>query len=53
MPFDVADYVDFYSSAHHAKNVSEIFGADPARTYLPNTGVTCRSPITAAQAPSL
>jgi fumarylacetoacetase len=37
MPFDVADYVDFYSSEQHAKNVSEIFGAEPgAETpYLP------------------
>jgi fumarylacetoacetase len=25
MPFDVADYVDFYSSAHHASNVGQIF----------------------------
>ena len=33
MPFDVADYVDFYSSEHHAKNVSEIFG--PGAPYLP------------------
>ena len=33
MPFEVADYVDFYSSEHHAKNVSEIFGPDAP--YLP------------------
>jgi fumarylacetoacetase len=25
LPFDVADYVDFYSSEHHALNVSQIF----------------------------
>ncbi|HEY8451313.1 MAG: fumarylacetoacetase [Micromonosporaceae bacterium] len=25
LPFDVADYVDFYSSEHHAANVGEIF----------------------------
>jgi fumarylacetoacetase len=25
MPFDVADYVDFYSSEHHAGNVGQIF----------------------------
>ena len=28
MPFDVADYVDFYSSAHHAGNVGRIFRPD-------------------------
>ncbi|MFL6182535.1 MAG: fumarylacetoacetate hydrolase family protein [Actinomycetes bacterium] len=33
MPFEVADYVDFYSSEQHAKNVSEIFG--PGAPYLP------------------
>ena len=33
MPFEVADYVDFYSSEQHAKNVSEIFGRDAP--YLP------------------
>jgi fumarylacetoacetase len=25
MPFDVADYTDFYASEHHARNVGEIF----------------------------
>ena len=37
MPFDVADYVDFYSSEQHAKNVSDIFGADTSSgtPYLP------------------
>ena len=31
MPFEVADYVDFYSSEHHAANVGQMFrpGADP------------------------
>jgi len=28
MPFDVADYVDFYSSQHHAENVGRIFRPD-------------------------
>jgi fumarylacetoacetase len=28
LPMDVADYVDFYSSEEHAKNVSEIFRPD-------------------------
>jgi fumarylacetoacetase len=28
MPFDVADYVDFYSSEQHAKNVGAIFRPD-------------------------
>ncbi|MFE9249693.1 fumarylacetoacetase [Streptomyces sp. NPDC007088] len=31
MPFEVADYVDFYSSEHHAVNVGQLFrpGSDP------------------------
>ena len=31
MPFEVADYVDFYASEHHAGNVGRLFrpGADP------------------------
>jgi fumarylacetoacetase len=35
LPFTVADYVDFYSSLHHATNVGRLFrpGADPL---LPN-----------------
>ncbi len=35
MPFEVADYVDFYSSLHHATNVGRMFraGDDPL---LPN-----------------
>jgi len=28
MPFDVADYVDFYASEYHARNVGEIFRPD-------------------------
>jgi fumarylacetoacetase len=28
MPFDVADYVDFYASEHHARNVGAIFRPD-------------------------
>jgi fumarylacetoacetase len=28
MPFDVGDYVDFYSSQHHAENVGAIFRPD-------------------------
>ena len=28
MPFEVADYVDFYSSPHHAENVGRIFRPD-------------------------
>jgi fumarylacetoacetase len=28
MPFEVADYVDFYSSQHHAQNVGRIFRPD-------------------------
>jgi fumarylacetoacetase len=35
MPFEVADYVDFYSSLHHATNLGRMFrpGAEPL---LPN-----------------
>jgi fumarylacetoacetase len=31
LPFEVADYVDFYSSEHHARNLGQIFrpGSDP------------------------
>ena len=30
LPYDVADYVDFYASEHHAANVGRIFGrAEP------------------------
>ncbi|MGW1835765.1 fumarylacetoacetase [Streptomyces sp. BBFR2] len=30
LPFDVADYVDFYASEHHATNVGKIFRPDGA-----------------------
>ncbi|WP_329412595.1 fumarylacetoacetase [Streptomyces sp. NBC_00704] len=36
LPFQVADYVDFYSSEHHARNVGAIFRPDTADTLLPN-----------------
>jgi fumarylacetoacetase len=35
LPFTVADYVDFYSSIHHARNVGLIFRPD-AEPLLPN-----------------
>jgi len=35
LPFDVADYVDFYSSLHHAENVGRIFRPDQP-PLLPN-----------------
>ncbi len=40
LPFSVADYVDFYSSEHHARNVGRIFRPDgealpPNWRYLP------------------
>ncbi|GAA3168941.1 fumarylacetoacetase [Blastococcus jejuensis] len=40
LPFEVADYVDFYSSRHHAENVGRIFRPDgdaltPNWTHLP------------------
>jgi fumarylacetoacetase len=35
MPFGVADYVDFYSSRHHARNVGLMFRPD-AEPLLPN-----------------
>ncbi|MFD7134059.1 fumarylacetoacetase [Streptomyces sp. NPDC059894] len=36
LPFDVADYVDFYASEHHARNAGAIFRPDAADTLLPN-----------------
>ena len=36
LPFDVADYVDFYSSEHHARNVGRIFRPDAADSLTPN-----------------
>ncbi|OZF01586.1 fumarylacetoacetase [Rhodococcus sp. 14-2470-1b] len=35
MPFDVADYVDFYASEHHATNLGRLFRPD-AEPLLPN-----------------
>jgi len=35
LPFDVADYVDFYSSEHHATNIGKIFRPD-SDSLLPN-----------------
>ncbi|HSA52694.1 MAG TPA: fumarylacetoacetase [Yinghuangia sp.] len=35
LPFEVADYVDFYSSEHHASNVGRIFRPD-SRPLTPN-----------------
>ena len=45
MPFEVADYVDFYASLDHATNVGKIFRPDDAG--LPPPGGTCRSATTA------
>jgi fumarylacetoacetase len=36
LPFEVADYVDFYSSEHHARNVGSIFRPDAADSLTPN-----------------
>jgi len=36
LPFTVADYVDFYSSRHHAENAGRIFRPDAAEPLLPN-----------------
>jgi fumarylacetoacetase len=36
LPFDVADYVDFYSSEHHARNVGRIFRPDATDSLTPN-----------------
>ncbi|MET0764818.1 MAG: fumarylacetoacetase [Blastococcus sp.] len=35
LPFEVADYVDFYSSLHHAENIGRIFRPD-AEALTPN-----------------
>jgi fumarylacetoacetase len=35
MPFEVADYVDFYSSIHHARNVGRMFRPD-GEPLMPN-----------------
>ncbi|MGW4729897.1 fumarylacetoacetase [Streptomyces shenzhenensis] len=36
LPFEVADYVDFYSSEHHARNAGQIFRPDAADPLPPN-----------------
>ncbi|MFD5077430.1 fumarylacetoacetase [Streptomyces sp. NPDC058371] len=36
LPFEVADYVDFYASENHARNVGQIFRPDAADTLTPN-----------------
>ncbi|MFI7411009.1 fumarylacetoacetase [Streptomyces sp. NPDC049627] len=36
LPFEVADYVDFYASENHARNVGQIFRPDAADALTPN-----------------
>ncbi|MFJ6654926.1 fumarylacetoacetase [Streptomyces sp. NPDC091377] len=36
LPFEVADYVDFYSSEHHARNVGRMFRPDATDSLTPN-----------------
>ncbi|MFF4402402.1 fumarylacetoacetase [Streptomyces sp. NPDC001480] len=36
LPFEVADYVDFYSSEHHARNAGRIFRPDAEDPLTPN-----------------
>ncbi|MEW2133310.1 fumarylacetoacetase [Streptomyces sp. NPDC005435] len=36
LPFEVADYVDFYASENHARNVGRIFRPDAADPLTPN-----------------
>ena len=36
LPFEVADYVDFYASAHHAANLGRLFRPDNPEPLLPN-----------------
>ncbi|MFI5687743.1 fumarylacetoacetase [Streptomyces sp. NPDC051636] len=36
LPFEVADYVDFYSSEHHARNAGHIFRPDAEDPLTPN-----------------
>ena len=50
LPFDVADYVDFYSSLEHASNIGRILR--PAEEPLTRTGAGFPSATTAAQARS-
>ena len=49
LPFEVADYVDFYSSLEHATNLGRLFRPDVIRCC--RTGATCPSAITAGPAP--
>lgn len=36
LPFEVADYVDFYASEHHAANLGRLFRPDNPNPLLPN-----------------
>ena len=36
LPFDVADYVDFYASEHHASNLGRLFRPDNPEPLMPN-----------------
>ncbi|MFF5379348.1 fumarylacetoacetase [[Kitasatospora] papulosa] len=36
LPFDVADYVDFYASEHHATNLGRLFRPDSPDPLMPN-----------------
>ncbi|GGV18165.1 fumarylacetoacetase [Streptomyces filipinensis] len=36
LPFEVADYVDFYASENHARNVGQIFRPDAGDSLTPN-----------------
>ena len=51
LPIEVADYVDFYASEHHATNVGRIFRPD-GEALLPELEAPARSATTAAPAPS-
>ena len=51
LPFEVADYVDFYASEHHASNLGRLFRPERRAADCP-TGSTCRSVTTAGLARS-
>ncbi|MFE6509337.1 fumarylacetoacetase [Nocardioides sp. NPDC057767] len=36
LPFEVADYVDFYASEHHASNLGRLFRPEAAEPLMPN-----------------
>ena len=36
LPFEVADYVDFYASEHHASNLGRLFRPDSPDPLMPN-----------------